>query len=263
VFRNAKSRQVIPEDPEETRKKILGDPFLKYLYTHLYSNLISVGLGQTIESFVNRNYFDVNHSLNILEIGSAGGILKDLFPSIVTSDVRICEGVDVVINAQALPVSNDSLDLLIGKDVLHHLPNVSLHFDEISRVLRKGSSAAYLEPNWNFFSKIIYKYLHPEPWREDVESWSFSSNGPMDSNQALAKIIFTRDSDLFSSLYPNLKVEIVETPLNSIAFLLSGGVHMRNRISSQLLTKLYIFESTRKHLLKFSGLNRVIKITKI
>jgi SAM-dependent methyltransferase len=263
MFRNGKNRLVIPEDPEKTRRKILGDPFLKYLYEHIYFTLLHIGIGQRNESLVLGNRFDVNHQLRILEIGSAGGILKDLSPGIMTSDVRVCEGVDFVINAQNFPIPNDSLDLLMGKDVLHHLPEVSLHFHEISRVLKRGSSAVYLEPNWNFFSKIVFKYLHPEPWREDVESWSFSSNGPMDSNQALAKIIFIRDLDVFMSLYPNLKVEIVEIPLNSLAFLLSGGVHKRNRISSQLLTQLYIFESKRRFWLKIFGINRVIRITKI
>ncbi len=263
MFRNGKSRLVDPEDPAVIRKKILGDPFLKFFYGHIYSTLLDIGMGHCTEILGLENFCEENRGLKIIEIGSAGGILKDFFPGITTSDVRICEGVDLVIDAQSLPLPNDSLDLLMGKDVLHHLPEVSLHFYEISRVLKPGSSAVYLEPNWNFFSKIIYKYLHPEPWREDLESWSFPSNGPMDSNQAMAKMIFVRDYDLFVTRYPNLNAEIIEIPLNSLAFLLSGGVHMRNRISSQLLTKLYILESRSKHWLKLFGINRVIKITKI
>jgi SAM-dependent methyltransferase len=261
MFRNVTNRLVLVDEPEITRKRILGDIYLTYHYRTIYLLLINIGLSSGPGPIEFAKHLGQKNS--ILEIGSAGGILKDCFEKVITSDVRSCSGVDRIIDAHVLPFPNESLDLIIGKDALHHLPRVTLHFEEISRVLKKGASAVYFEPNWNLFSKVIYKFAHPEPWRENLKVWDFPSNGPMDSNQALAKLIFTRDRELFKALYPDLKVEIIEFNLNALAFLLSGGVHRRNRINASLLIKINEWEKRNKLWMKIFGLNKIIKVTKL
>ena len=257
-----KNRDAAADNPEVSREKILNDSFLYFVYRSIYKNLVMVGVGDQTTFAYHDDSLQIPGFTSV-EIGSAGGILKSLSKNFITSDVRICEGVDVFVDAQELPFADQSVDLIIGKDALHHLPNVSLHFDEVERVLRRGGVAVYLEPNWNRLSKFIYRYIHPEPWNEVSKDWNFKSKGPMDSNQALAKVIFVRDLQIFEKDFPRLKVEIISKPVNGLTFLVSGGVHARNSISSKFLIATFKLESLSETWMKIVGLNRIIKITKI
>lgn len=261
MLSNWKNRDASAENPDVSREKILNDSFLNYVYRSIYINLITVGVGDR-SPFTHQNQTIEIPGFTSIEIGSAGGILKSLSKNFITSDIRICEGVDMFVDAQKLPFADQSVDLILGKDALHHLPNVSLHFEEVERVLCSGGVAVYLEPNWNRLSKFIYRYIHPEPWSEGIKDWNFKSIGPMDSNQALAKIIFVRDLQIFEKNFPNLEVEVISKPINGLTFLISGGVHARNSLSPKFLIAIFKLESSSESWMRIFGLNRIIKISK-
>jgi len=193
----------------------------------------------------------------VVEIGAAGGITKDVFPWIETSDVRTATGVDRVIAGESLPYGDASLDGLIAKDALHHIPDPNAHFAEVVRVLKPGARAVYLEPNWNRLSRLIFTRLHPEPFDPDVASWARHSTDPMDSNQALAFIIFERDLASFEREYPALRLVGTE-PCNGLSFLLSGGVHSRTPVPGSVLVRLKRREDRLPRVLRRTGLNRLI-----
>lgn len=230
------------------RSKVLRDPFLSSTYSGIFQAQHKI-IGTSCEV--------------ILEIGSAGGITKILNNKIVTSDVRPAIGVDLVIDAsQPLPFGQNSVEGLIAKDVLHHLPDPVAHFNEIGRVLKLGATAVYAEPNWNLISRFVFYFFHPEPWIHQT-NWKFKSTDPMFANQALPWIIFIRDRNEFESEFPNLEVSISKIPLNGLAFLISGGVYNRTKISSDLLIKLAAWENNHPMWMKFFGLTRIIAIKKI
>jgi SAM-dependent methyltransferase len=235
------------ENPSQARAKVLNDGFLTNVYLEILTALLK-----------NR---DIGNQ-NVVEIGSAGGITKQYFPSVVTSDIREADGVDLVLNAtETLPFKDSSVDLLIAKDVLHHISDTIAHFHEIERILKQGGSAVYAEPNWNLLSRLIFRFVHPEPYFPKGD-WVFESSDPMYSNQALPYILFVRDIDRFNTVFPRFNVELAP-PLNGVAFLISGGVFRRSKISSEILIRLNAWETKHLKWMKHVGLTRIIKISKI
>ena len=216
------------EDPEKVRIRILNDVFLKTIYADILQHQLSFLKSRIAQPCV------------ILELGSAGGITKTLRTDIITCDVRASTGVDVILGKDfALPLGESSADLVIAKDVLHHISNPIAHFDEVTRILKPGASVIYAEPNWNLLSRIVFKFFHPEPFNPNQLTWEFDSLDPMYSNQALPYILFVRDIELFRTLYPSLIPAIHRSEINGLSFLLSGGVLNRNFVTSWLLLNIY------------------------
>jgi SAM-dependent methyltransferase len=161
----------------------------------------------------------------VVELGSAGGITKLLYPEILTSDVRMQTGVDFELNDDfSLPFVDGSVDLIVAKDVLHHISDPQSHFLEIDRVLKLGGSVVYADPNWNTVSKLVFTFFHPEVFDDKQTGWKFNSPDPMYSNQAIPYIIFVRDIQIFNSLNPKLRAKIYSKRMNGLSFLLSGGL---------------------------------------
>ncbi len=238
------------EDPNLSRSKILNDKYLKWMYSEILREMLVLG-----------GFNHLPTGTKIVELGSAGGITDDEYGEIETSDIRECTGVQKVINGETLPYSDSSVHLIIAKDVLHHIPNSRKHFSEVDRVLVNGGIIVYAEPNWNFLSRFVFSFLHPEPFLPDSKSWEFESTNPMHSNQALAFMVFKRDVAQFNLEFPNLKLEI-HNPINGIAMLLSGGVYKRTKIPSGFLVSLGKLEHKRVLWMKMFGLNRFITLTK-
>jgi SAM-dependent methyltransferase len=201
-------------------------------------------------------------SIRILELGSSGGITHDLYPEVITSDIRNSSDLDAMVDGMSLPFRDNSLDGIIAKDILHHLPDPLKHFKEVNRTLKAGAKVVYIEPNWNRLSRIIFTIFHPEPFDSNQRDWIRESQGPMDSNQALAQIIFERDIEIFRDMFPHLSVSISE-PLYSLSFLLAGGVYSRSKFPAKMLVKLARFEGKSKIWMKIFGLNRIIVLQKI
>jgi SAM-dependent methyltransferase len=235
-------------DPCISSEKILVDSFLTFIY----------------EGTLDRQLQDLDFNNRVLELGSAGGITKLKFPWVITSDVRQSPGVDIVLREnEKLPFEDRSFDRVICKDVLHHISDPKRHFEEMLRILISGGKVVYTEPNWNFFSRVIYKFLHPEPFCETQKEWNFENLDPMHSNQALPWIIFIRDADIFHQTFPDFVLEIDSVPTNAFSYLISGGVFKRNRVPSKFLIPLSKFENRNQMHMKFFGLSRTIEITKV
>lgn len=82
--------------------------------------------------------------LNLMQAGIAGtGIVTDISPKMVEVACRNAEnlGLDVtgrVADAETVPCEDESVDLVVGHAVLHHIPDVTQAFREVLRVLRPG-----------------------------------------------------------------------------------------------------------------------------
>ncbi len=55
----------------------------------------------------------------VLELGSGGGFLRDVFPNVTTSDVMQIPGVDLQVDARRLPFADGSLRAIVGTNVVH------------------------------------------------------------------------------------------------------------------------------------------------
>ena len=81
-------------------------------------------------------------------------------------DVNGCHDVDLLIgSAHTLPLPDESVDVIFGMAILHHL-ELDLAAREVWRVLKKGGRAIFEEPTRN--SKVVAKLRALFPKRADV-----------------------------------------------------------------------------------------------
>jgi SAM-dependent methyltransferase len=194
------------------RQIICKKKFLRRVYEGFYRELM--------------NAAGYSPDKTILELGSGGGFLKDIYPSIITSDVLKLPSVDKIFSALAMPFDNNSLDAIVMIDVLHHIPDVRTFFREAMRCLKPGGRVAMIEPANTCWGRFIYSHFHHECFDPNT-GWEFQSQGPLSTaNGALPWIIFQRDRRQFESEFPTLQIIKIRhhTPFR---YLLSGGLTLR------------------------------------
>ncbi len=200
------------DDPRATlehRDIILNKPFLKKLYTDWY-----LVFEKSLSGFKNGNY---------IEIGSGGGFIKEIYPSIITSDILELPNVDKVFSAEKIPFDNNTLDGIMMLNVFHHIPNPHLFLLEAMRTLKKGRKIVMIEPANSLLGRFIYKKFHHEPFDEKGGRTINPGNPLSNSNQALPHIYFERDVLIFSKEYPALKINKIKYH-SPFAYIISGGV---------------------------------------
>jgi SAM-dependent methyltransferase len=164
----------------------------------------------------------------VLELGSGAAFLKDLLPSLVTSEVVAWEGVALVADARVLPLSTGSLRAVVMTNVFHHVGDARAFLREAARAVRPGGVVAMIEPWVTPWSRFVYGRLHDEPFRPEARGWEFRADGPLSgANGALPWIVFERDRTTFHAEFPEWRVETVQ-PLMPLRYLLSGGLSMRS-----------------------------------
>jgi SAM-dependent methyltransferase len=159
----------------------------------------------------------------LIELGSGGGFLKEVEPSIVTSDILSLPHTNMTFSALNMPFLDGELSALFMLDTFHHIPDSFQFLVEANRVLKKGGKIIMIEPANSWWGGLIYKNLHHEPF-DEKGGWQIPATGPMSgANGALPWIVFERDADIFRNSFPDLKIEQItyHTPLR---YLLSGGV---------------------------------------
>jgi len=195
----------------------------------------------------------------LVELGSGGSYLKDSEPSLITSDV--VDGVaDRVIDARQLPFEAASVRALILTHVLHHIPELERFFEEARRVLVPGGVIAMIEVAHTPFARFFFRRFHPEPYLDEAQDWNFGQeDSMMDSNQALSWMVFVRDRARFESLFPELRIEVLEcTPW--FTYLISGGVTKRNVVPRWLTPALVRIEGILKPLSPMFSLHWHIRL---
>jgi ubiquinone/menaquinone biosynthesis C-methylase UbiE len=161
-----------------------------------------------------------------LELGGGSGNFKEFAPNVTSTDIVPLPWIDVVADAQDLPFPDQSFDNIVMFDVLHHIENVSLFFNQALRVLRPGGRVAIMEPYISCMSYPIYHFLHPEPvdFKQDPLAWIEPSlnRKPFDANQAFATILFERELISFQKKYPQF-TKVYHRRMAFFIYPLSGG----------------------------------------
>ena len=197
------------------RQIIIKKKFLRRIYEDFYTELMDAA--------------GYRPDKTILELGSGGGFLKEIYPAIITSDVLELPSIDKIFSAHAMPFENNSLDAIVMVDVLHHIPNVRAFFNEAIRCLKVNGRIAMIEPANTPWARFIYKHFHHEGFEPNA-GWEFESKGPLSTaNGALPWIIFHRDRKLFESEFPSLQIVQIR-PHTPFRYLLSGGLTLRQLV---------------------------------
>lgn len=237
-----------PETTIRHREIILNKKFLKNLYTEWYYSFIKITKNLP--------------SGHLIEIGSGGGFLKQIDPSIITSDILKLPDCDMVFSAEKMPFEDKSVSAIFMIDVLHHIPDSKLFFAEAQRVLNTGGIIFMIEPANTFFSRIIFKNIHHEPFNTEVTEWKFPASGPLSgANGALPWIIFKRDIKIFEELYPYLSLKKIKyhTPFR---YLITGGLSYKSLVPGWAFKPVTFFEKLLTPLFPIIALFQTIQIIK-
>ncbi len=103
------------------------------------------GYDRSLEIGAGTGYF----SLNLLQAGVVGeATCTDISPGMVATLARNAQRLGLQVrtaraDAESLPFSDESFDLVLGHAVLHHLPNLRRAFAEFHRVLRPGGRIVF------------------------------------------------------------------------------------------------------------------------
>jgi SAM-dependent methyltransferase len=167
-----------------------------------------------------------------LEIGSGSGFMSDVYPDVVTSDLKPLPFVQLVCRGERMPVRDASLRAVYAINTFHHLPSPASFFRELERVLAPGGGAVFIEPYFGPAAQFLFKRLHAsETFDTAATSWdSDPAAGPFSrANQALSYIVFVRDRDRFAREFPQLEL-LTDRPHTHLRYLLSGGVNFRQLV---------------------------------
>ncbi|MFV0345560.1 MAG: class I SAM-dependent methyltransferase [Bacteroidales bacterium] len=167
----------------------------------------------------------------LVELGSGGGFLKELEPSVICTDVLKLPSNDLTFSALDMPFEDGEVGAIFMIDTFHHIPDSEAFLKEASRVLAIGGMIIMIEPANSMWGRFIYRNFHHEPF--DVNGvWKIPNEGPLSgANGALPWIVFERDKERFNTLFPNLSMEEIKyhTPFR---YLISGGVSFRQLVPS-------------------------------
>lgn len=130
-----------------------------------------------------------------LDIGSGGApmskILSDigfetykceldpnsLYSGLIYENDNSSKGKFIVCDARILPFSNESVDLVFCKELVHHIEDYRSLFREINRVLRKGGIFLFVEPSLTLLQQILsQKDTHFGHHYQTISSYFHSFN---------------------------------------------------------------------------------------
>lgn len=173
-----------------------------------------------------------------LEVGSGCGSFKEELGDVITTDIVRSSWIDVVADAQALPLKAGTLFNIIMVDVLHHLGNPLAFLKEASRVLTTGGKLVLMEPAITPISLFFYHFFHPErvdfSYQPHRDFRPAKSDNPFDGNQAIPTLLFGKYKSFLASSLPEFRLTKKER-LSFVAYPLSGGYRRWSLVPAKLV----------------------------
>ena len=236
------------------RSILLGKPLLRSAFVTFYEEMSRLS-----DRYLSAGGLEV-------ELGSGAGFFKSVRPGLISSDVRSGAHIDLAVDAMNMPMGDASVRCVYAINVFHHLSNPERFFDELCRVLQPGGGCILVEPHGGFSSALVHRHLHTdEHFDPDASNWQTATiGGPLSgANQALAHIVFRRDQARFQELYGK-RLEIVSRSyaLNSLRYLLSGGLNFRQLLPSAFGPLLQLMERLGAPLARHWSLHQIIVLRK-
>jgi len=199
-----------------------------------------------------------------IELGSGSSVMKGSYPDVITSDVKRLPFVDLVLDAQQMPLRDASVRAFYAINVFHHLPDSRAFFRELLRVLIPGGGVVMVEPYFGPVARLLFPHLHAtERYDLDASTWETSAQtGPMsNANQALSYIVFRRDLDTFQREFPRLEI-VFQRPHTHLWYLTSGGVNFRQLVPDSAVALIKALETAARPLNRWLALQHTIVLRK-
>ena len=197
----------------------------------------------------------------LVELGSGGGFLKEILPSVITSDVLDLPNVDRVFAAEHMPFDDASVDGIFMFDVLHHMADPAAFLAEAGRCLKVGGRVVCIEPANTAWARFVYTRFHHEGF-DPRGPWSTGAGPLSQANGALPWIIFVRDRQIFERRFPLLRVVRLRnhTPLR---YLLSGGLSFRTLAPAFAYQPVRVLEGLASGLNDWIGMFQTVELERV
>jgi len=211
----------------------------------------------------------------ILELGAGAGTSKKYLDSqnIYRTDLIICDepGVRGNVDAQALPFEDESFDLIIGMDFIHHIQKPVLAMREMKRVLDSksgGIQIVFIEPYVSLVSYLPYKIFHSEQ-TSLIKKRKLKEPlvGPIaeDGDQTIPRLLFCskKGRALVEDVFPKEVYEILINHVSIWSFFVTGGINRPLPTPTWLVRFFLQVESKLpKKIMELASSRMVIKIQK-
>jgi SAM-dependent methyltransferase len=211
---------------------------------------------------LDKKYFSQQGSK--LEIGAGVSFIKDLYPEVITSDIKSTPHLDMEVDALNMSFDDESLGAIYGLNCFHHLPNPDMFFNELKRVLVKKGGCVIIDPYHGPLASFLYKRLFSdETFDKKQTNWEDPNNEIMKgANQALSYIVFKRDAHILEQKHPELEV-ILQKPFNNyLRYLISGGLNFKALLPNFMIPVLKFIEFILTPINHLFALHQVIVIRK-
>jgi len=137
------------------------DKFLNYINTKQFNNILDLGsgVGYNLSSLIKRgrNIYAVDISRSALEMSKYEN-----------QDLDLAKIKFIVADAQALPLTGQSIELTVCTEVLEHVDDLTKVVQEIYRVTKKNGYIIISTPN---YLNLIGLYKKYKDWRAGKEYW--------------------------------------------------------------------------------------------
>jgi SAM-dependent methyltransferase len=201
-----------------------------------------------------------------LELGAGVSLFKHLYPDVLITDVTPADHLDAVIDAEHVGLEEGSVRALYGLNCFHHFRDPERFFRELIRVVRPGGGCILVEPYHGPLASVVYKRLfRSETFEKAAPGWEGESSGGgamVGANQAASYVVFVRDRERFTSLFPELQL-VYARPLGSfLRYVLSGGLNFRPLVPAGATPLLLALEALLQPLAPLLALHQVLVVVR-
>ena len=216
----------------KSRELLESNPNLMYWYQRLFQRMFA-GEG-------------VLAGKVILEVGSGASPLKQILPSVITSDVMPLAHLDHVFDCHEIHrypgIADHSVDIVVLTNVLHHLKDPLAFLKSVGTKLRPGAKLIMAEPYISALSWPIYKMLHPEPVNFGIQAPVLDRiEGPLStSNQAMPHMIFFSRPAWLGQLSESFDLAATRIEyFSSLSYMMTGGISHRLPVPCGLYKRVF------------------------
>jgi SAM-dependent methyltransferase len=223
------------------RARLLGAPFFAEKTRQRLRNgsdLVSSREAELNSSFNNLKYllrsrYDwmkpwIKDGDVIVEIGSGSGFApRYLERDVILTDIVANQWLDLVMDGTKIAFGDQSVDVLIASNALHHFPRPMAFLNEVQRVLKPGGLLLLNEAYCSLLLRAALRIAQHEGYSFDVDVFDPDAiandpHDPWSGNNAVSNLLFDRKAE-FEARVPGLRV-LLDVPHESLLFLASGGV---------------------------------------
>jgi SAM-dependent methyltransferase len=146
-----------------------------------------------------------------VEIGTGHGLMADVAPGLITSDVFPSPYTRLASDAMYLPFETGSVGNFAMLDVLHHIERPVRAFAEFARCLQPGGRLVVAEPYLSPVARLLFRF-HFEPVDFDQQLGDASAppnpgdSDPFDGNMALSHKALVTETDRLLEQVPDLRL---------------------------------------------------------